>query len=525
MAKWGFGNSAELDAQKAQLAEVQADNRALVNGLEILQENMADVVLALDNQGWNPMGEDLDMTEVPLSTIKKTARTTRALLVINPLAKRGVSVRTAYIWGNGVEFKGLDLKDTFIKSPNMQKYLLSPKACAEMESCLATDGNFFLLATKGGTFYSGKKSIQRLPIAQITGTVTNPDNHEEIWFYRREWLRIVNNASVEAETRTAVIEYVPALDYDVQASGRPRDIRGYPVNYGAVIAHHAVNKQTGWKWGVPDLMSVIFWVKAHKEFLENQATLVKAYSRFAFKATVPTRTGAGAVATKVAAQPTRDPFTGESNDVGGTFVGAGGTTLSSVGRTGGSVDFKAGLPLAGYVAAGLNVPLNELTADAGDANRSSAETLSDSNEKVMKSRQDEHKAFIGGVLDFLGYADVEVVFPPIAMEAVYRQIQSITGASALNVMSAEEIRALLLKAFDIDTDAKMPTKEELGNLILAITQAEEQAKMTADAAAKGGTVGPGSPAQVKKPASSSPSYGDNSYRADATKAARSGAKA
>ena len=46
---------------------------------------------------------------------------------------------------------------------------------------------------------------------------------------------------------------------------------------------------------------------------------------------------------------------------------------------------------AGYVAAGLNVPLNELTADAGEANRASAETLSSSNEKVMKARQAEHK--------------------------------------------------------------------------------------------------------------------------------------
>lgn len=525
MAKWGFGNSAEQEALKAELAEARAENQVLANGLEIVQENMADVVLALDNQGWNPMGEDLDMSEVPLSTIKKTSRTTRSLVVINPLAKRGVSVRTAYIWGNGVEFKGLDLKDTFIKSANMQKYLLSPKACSEMESCLATDGNFFLLVSKGGTFYSSKKSVQRLPMAQITGSVTNPDNHEEIWFYRREWLRIINNSEVEAETRIMVIEYIPAIDYDPMASGRPRQIRGYPVNYGSVIAHHAVNRQTGWKWGLPDLMSVIFWVKAHKEFLENQATLVKAYSRFAFKATVPTRTGANAVATKVAAQPSRDPFTGESNDVGGTFVGAGGATLSSVGRTGGSVDFKAGLPLAGYVAAGLNVPLNELTADAGDANRSSAETLSDSNEKVMKSRQAEHKEFIAGVLDYLGYPDIDVVFPPIAGEAVYRQIQSITGAAGLNLLSDEEVRTLLLKAFDIDTDAGMPTEDDMKNLLLSITLAAEQAKEQDAAAQKAADQTAMGSTGAKKPASSMKSYGDNSYRKDATDAARSGAKA
>jgi hypothetical protein len=92
------------------------------------------------------------------------------------------------------------------------------------------------------------------------------------------------------------------------------------------------------------------------------------------------------------------------------------------------------------------------------------------------------------------------------MEAVYRQIQSIQQAAGLNVMSAEEIRALLLKAFDIETEAGVPTEKELGNLILAITQAKEQAdaalKATADAAAK-------------QPDTNNPSYGDNSHRSDA----------
>jgi hypothetical protein len=502
---WSFGNSAETEGLKAELSEVQAENVALASGLEILQENMADVVMALDNQGWNPLGEDLDMTEIPLHSVKKTARTTRALVAVNPLIKRGVDVRKAYIWGEEVEFKGLDLTDAWVKSSNAQKYLLSPAACAEMESCLATDGNYFLLVSKGGTFYSGKKSVQRLPLAQIVGTVSNPDNHEEIWFYRREWLRTINSAESDVQSEQRYIEYVPAIDYDTTSFGRPRQMRGYPVNYGSVIAHHAVNKQTGWRWGIADILSVMFWAKAHKEFLENQATLVKAYSRFAFKATMPTRTGAQATATKVATSPGRDPYTGESNDVGATFVGAGGATLSSVGRTGGSVDFKAGLPLAGYVAAGLNVPLNELTADAGEANRASSETLSGSNEKIMQARQNENKAFLESVLGYLGY-EVEVNFPPISMEAVYRQIQSIQQAAGLNVMSAEEIRALLLKAFDIETEAGVPTEKELGNLILAITQAKEQAdaalKATADAAAK-------------QPDTNNPSYGDNSHRSDA----------
>jgi hypothetical protein len=168
-------------------------------------------------------------------------------------------------------------------------------------------------------------------------------------------------------------------------------------------------------------------------------------------------------------------MTGEPNDVGGTFVGAQGATLASVGRTGGSVDFKAGQPLAAYVAAGLDVPLNELTADAGDANRSSAESLSGANEKVMKARQEEHKMFFESVYAYLGY-DVTVSFPPISEDEVLRTIQAVVAAAGLNVLSDTEVRDLLLEAFDIETDGGVPTEEQMANLLLSITLAGEQAK-------------------------------------------------
>jgi hypothetical protein len=98
------------------------------------------------------------------------------------------------------------------------------------------------------------------------------------------------------------------------------------------------------------------------------------------------------------------------------------------------------------------------------------------------------------------------------------------------------MRALIIHALDIqDMDPeKMPTKEELGNLILQATMAAEQAKAAADAAAKAPQLAPGAPAVpgakapkvpgVKKAASTTPSYGDNSYRKDASTAARTGAK-
>jgi len=521
--------------QMAKLLEVEAENTALKEMTVVLQESMADVTLALDNIGWRPLGEDLgDLQEIPLASVKKHTQVTRALAVINPLIKRGIAVRGAYIWGNGITLDGLEETDPFWKSPNNQKYLLSNKAQLEMESCLSTDGNFFLLVTKKSASVKVDK-VQRIPFGQITGVITDPDNSEDIWFYRREWATITTRPGSDQEDTKRNTVYYPAIDYDKDEHGTPKFFKSHRVNWESRIAGHSVNKQAGWRWGVPDLLAVIFWAKAHKEFLENQATLVKAYSRFAWKVAAPSAANAKAASTKVGTSPSIDPMTGQPQGVGATAVTGQGTTISSVGRTGGSVDFKAGLPLAGYVAAGLNVPLNELTADAGEANRASAETLSSSNEKVMKARQAEHKMFYESIFNYLDM-EVKVSFPKIEEEAVYRQIQSIVSLMPLNIFSDKEMRNLVIHAMgimDMEPD-KVPTKEELGNLILQATMAAEAADKAAVQAEKLAKAAPAPGAQpgvpgakgptVKKAASTAPSNGDNSYRADGQKAARTGAK-
>lgn len=507
---WRKGNSSSTE-----LAEVVQENQHLNMAMDFLQESLRDALLRVEDIGWKPLGEDYDGVEYPLESAKSNSVITRALVTINPLVKRGMNVRTAYIWGNGVEFKGIEKYKAFAELPANKKWLLSPKAHAEMEMCLGTDGNFFLLLTKGGRSSKGAGSVQRLPMHQITGTISNPDNLEEIWFYKREWTSIISKADTDEDVSVPHAVYYPAADYDADMYGRPQKFRGKPVVWASAVAVSNPNKQSGWRWGVPDVLSVMQWSKAHKEFLETQASLVKSYARYAYKVTQPSTAGLKANATKVGQSPTIDPRTGEPQGVGGTFLGGGGATISALGRTGGSVDFKAGTPLAGYVAAGLNVPLNELTADAGEANRASAETLTDSNQKIMQARQDEHAAFFDMVFAYFGM-DVQTVFPKIAEEAVYRQIQSIVQASALNVFSAEEVRDMLIHAFDLDLDSGVPTEEQLGNLILAMKHAQEQADKDAELKAK---------AAAEQPDNYNPSNGDNSHRSDATKAGRSGSKA
>jgi hypothetical protein len=529
---------------EATLEEVQQENLYLQEDLALLKESMADVVLRMEDLGWQKlMGTMDDADAIGLGTVKNTSKTCRSLAILNPIIVRGINVRTAYIWGNGVEFgpkesgKAKKLSEAaapakklgtaeqgFLDQPSVKKWLASDQAWQEMEKATSTDGNFFMLVSKNTVTPRGRRKarhdVARVPMDQITGAVTDQDNVESIWFYRREWTRLNPNGSGGER----MVQYYPAIDYDEGLYGTPGDIDGIKVDYDSRIAHRTVNKQTGWKWGVPTLWPVMFWAKAHKEYLETQLALAKAYARFAFKATAPTANAAKAAAAKVAAAPGTDPYTGMPNQVGGAFFGAG-INLQAVGKPGGAVDFEGGNSLAEYVAAGLSVPISDLLANSGHGNRSSTETIFESNAKVMEAEQAANKAFFEAIFDFLGL-DIKVEFPPINKELTYRQIQAIAQAASLHVLSDEEIRELVVAAFedeDMDPDA-LPDVMDLKLQLIAQELAARAGGLVTDLpnqsanSPQGGgapSAAPGGKGTNAKPQTANPSYGDNGYRNDA----------
>lgn len=479
-------------SESTRLKEVDysAELAAANNKIELLQESLADVVLALDDVGWKPLGENVDATEIPLDTIKDNIQVTRGLLAINPLIKRASAVRASYIWGNGYKLEGVPENHPLLENVKNQKFFFSPEANIEAERTMFTDGNYILKLTKA------TNSITRLPLSQITGTVSDPENPEDVWFYKRSWTVTSTRYANGQPKRTDKEEYFPADDYDWATNGKPRTIGGIKVNYDSAILHQSASKQTGWKWGVADSLAAIFYSKAYKEFLETMATLTKAYARFAWKVTAPTKAGVNSAAVKVGAQPTRNPYTGEVQDVGATAVAGMGTTLSAVGRTGGSVDFGAGLPLAAMVAAALEIPLTTLTADAGSANRSAGETLEEPTLKAMEMRQKLWTNVFERVFRYFGVTGVKVVWPKISQETTLKAVQAIMAATPSNLLSDEEVREFLMKALGIDNDNGVPSEEDMKNLLLAATMAAEQAEK----------------AQAAKDKSANPSYGDHSNR-------------
>lgn len=384
---------------------LQEELRSVHGEVRELQEDMLKISDAFDNVGWSPLDAD-EAAEIPLKTVKKIASVGRAVMSLNPFVKRGVEARLSYIWGKGVTFDGVS--GIAEQMELNRKKLFTPQAYEELERVLATDGNAFMaLPVEGKAEITD--TVFRLTIDKVTDAVSNPRDREEIWYYKIENKIIKTNADTGQVTEEVETKYYASLPYYQklvkQGKNLPRRWGKFGVEQKFVIQHTTVNKQVGWRWGLPDVAPVLFWAKAYKEYLEDNALLVKAYSRLAWQVKASTTNGAGAAAAQVMAPPSRDPITGQLRDIGGTAVTGLGTELSPTAATGSTVDFDKGSALAAAIASGLQVSKVIITSDPGSGNRATAETLDQPTLKAMESRQQLHTERFLEIFEYWG-ADV-----------------------------------------------------------------------------------------------------------------------
>lgn len=381
--------------------------------IEHLTESLADLQLALEDVGWQRIGlfGDQQFTREGLAT---AARLTRVMAVANPLIRRGLSLRTAYVWGGGVEIAARATGPTddnaavqdvnavvqaFLDDKATRKVLTGATAQQRNERTLGTDGNLFIACfTLPRT---GRVQPRVLPFDQITDRICNPDDAAEVWFYKRTW------STPDGQTHTA---YYPDIDY------RPRNriirfrdaalgeltLTAGDVEWDAPVIHLKVNDLDGWDFGIGDAYAAIAWARAYKEFLEDWAKLVKALSRFAWRATSDRKSKAQTAAARAAKTASTNSATGEPNDVG-AFVSMGpGQSLEAIPKTGATIDSESGKPLAGLVAAAMDVPLTMLLADPGQTGaRAVAETLDRPTELMAGMRRDVWADFFTQILGYV----------------------------------------------------------------------------------------------------------------------------
>lgn len=409
MPDWMLADGVEVTEAEQRLAVELAGAEQTIDHL---RESLADVQLAYEDVGWQRIGVWGDQTFTHAG-LKHISRLCRTMAVVNPLVRRGLSLRTAYVWGGGVQIQARATGEEegqqdvnavvqdFLDDERNRKVLTGAAARERNERTLGTDGNLlFALPTNPRT---GRVQVRRLPYDEMAEPIYNPEDATEVWLYPRTY-----TLPGSATTRTT---YYPAIGY------RPRSrvlrikdrnlgeqtLAAGDIAWDSPVIHLAVNDLDGWDFGIGDAFAAIAWARAYKDFLEDWAKLVKALSRFAWKLTGDKRSKAQDAAAKARTAATAESVTGQT-PVGGIATFGPGQNLEAIPKSGATIDSESGKPLAAMVASAMDVPVTMLLADPGQTGaRAVAETLDRPTELMAGMRRevwsDFYRQLLGYVID------------------------------------------------------------------------------------------------------------------------------
>ncbi len=404
---------------------------------EFLKESyssMAQAILAFDDAGWNTVDSASQTGSFTLDELEKAAGRIRETTEGNPLLKRGCGLRTSYIFGRGVEFGNLQPRfKKAVDNAINQEVLFSPEAQVINERSHFTDGQFFMLGNVS------TKTFQRVPFSQITAVVTNPDDSEDVWYYRRTWTRKAIDLTGGGGKETVLNEWYPADTYEPINGKFVGRIQSQPVNLGMRMFASRVNRRAGNVWGVPDAFPALPWAHAYNEYLKDGSRMLKALSMFAWQLKSKSATGATNAAAAIATPST----------AGSTAVMGNNMELSSMPRAN-SVDLGDGRPLGSMVASALEVSVVALLSDPGASGAyGTAQTLDVPTLKAMEARQHVWTLFYKRVMNFIGAKDVEINWPKIETEPSQRMAQALVLAHEAGAIWDDEFRDAIVEVLDI----------------------------------------------------------------------------
>jgi hypothetical protein len=402
-----------------------------------LSESLANLSMMLDNQGWTPVYEQ-QKGGILLEDLKRASAQLRELAIGNPLIKRGAKLRSSYVWSRGVNFPRMTarVRNRMLSNQN-ERFIFSQEAYEELEMAAYTDGNIFLLGRDSDT------QFMRVPLEEVSGVMTDPDNREVIWAVRRTWKRKVN--SIENE----VIRwyYTDSYPTNRRRLTNIQNISGLNeiADTSQTMFYHSFNRQIGWTFGMPDAISVIAWARLYREFLENGAIMTKALAQFAYKLSSRGRSGINNAAAKIAVPD------GQANRVGATAAMGSDVDLVPMPRAGSGYDFESGKSLASMIASGLEVSVVALLADPGSSGSyGTAQTLDTPTQKAMEVRQRAWSSLMKRVLRYMGApSDIEITWPSIETEPTHRMVQALAMAWESGILQADEYRTAILDILDI----------------------------------------------------------------------------
>lgn len=457
---------------------------------ELLQERIAELELALDDVGYERIGDSNFDKQFTKASIDKIAAMARVYWLKNPLIKRAVATQANYVFGQGVDVVAADedvqtVVDAFMEDSKNRAELTGEQAMLTKETELQVTSNLFF------TFFTdplnGATRVRTIPLSEITRIIYNPDDSKEPWYYYRQWQQPKEPGSQKYEMHQAIY---PDINY-MPKGGLPKHFNGIEVMALNPVYHVKTNCLSDMEYGVSEIYAAIDWAKAYKDFLEDWYTIVKSLSKFAWKAT----SKSGATGMAQAKQVLEGAINGGSNPMNSDLPGQAAQVwmssdnfdLAPMPKSGATVAVDDGRRALLMVCAATGI-YEHYFGDPSTGNLATAKAMEQPMLLMFQERQelwtDVFNTILGyvinqsalkpggklrGVMSFNDYGEsyvdmgdtdrsVDVKFPPILQEDVNERIDAIvksvtlSGQTPANTIDLKTATTQMLTALGEDTD-------------------------------------------------------------------------
>jgi hypothetical protein len=431
------GASEESQKLLEEIRDLSQDNTILAESYSAL----ARATLEFDEKGWSPINQ-FEASGMRLEDVKIISRHARRQSASNPVLKRGAMLRSSYVFGRGFKMSSRNnpLPPRFqaiVDDPINQKVLFSETAAKKNERALFTDGNFFVRYDKRSRKFS------RVPLDEIAGWATDPDDPEMIRYYLREYDR---RQPVTDPYNSYIAETVKVwypLDYVENPVARINDI---PVDRNMVIIDAKSNEETGTLWGLPDCLPALPWSWAYSEYLKDGSKMLKALSGIAWQVKTRTAKGGANISSKLI----------NNKEVAATAVTGADIELNAMPRNN-SVDLATGRPLAAMAATAMEVSVEALLSGPGAEGGGGTQVLDQSTLNAAYARQGNWVDFYLRILRVIGVPEASVTFNNIIVDPAYRTIQSLGQAWMTGLFNPEVMQDVMAEQLGMEAPGPVPS--------------------------------------------------------------------
>ncbi len=371
----------------------------------------------------------------------------------DPMAAQAIRLWTDYSFGTGMvwETEDKEVKEVLSKFWNSlaNQAVLSARGQRKSSDKLLVDGEVFFPIFLGS---GGEARIRRFDPLEITEIISNPDDLDDVRYYRRQW---------------SDAQGMPLDDYyrsTTNKKGEPT-----PDSLGKIITqtegplvYHLTHRTLGQR-GTPLSFPAHFYLKYNKKFIGSRIAIMLALTKFAWR----TKIKGGQAA--VDAQKAKVNVAGNPPDAGSwIWENMGSDTTPIKTETGASAAYQDGRMIKLQIAAGYGIP-EQYFGDISIGNLATAKTVElpmmkmfQSNQKVWEDTYDNIDKVVlehANIPPDKWYVDRD--FPPIApqdVEATATALQTIVNTFP-QFADSKEVQQVALMALGIDD-----TAEVLGNL-------------------------------------------------------------